>query len=745
MSYFALPDQTIPENQKNEEFHIKHAIEYARFSNPGTADDRKKEIEKLYRAYFAELSPEQEGLVKSITCPNGVNLGVQFIVYPLIQTKIEQIVGEYMSRPLRKKAYVIDKKSISKKLDKKLDLLTEEVMRGVSQETKEELGFEIETQHKDVELPPDVEEFMTKKFKMIAEDVADNLAQLWLEVNKGKNRIPEMFTDFCIADQCHAIVDKMKGHTIARKVHPLDADHDTDPYQAIQDDHEYFFENYWLTKNEIFNIFKLDKKKKDAVNAIFSAFTTGDNTNNSEPLKNAKKYDGWVNTDNKTTRMRVVSGMWKSQKKVSIKVSESKKTQKVFYKKLGIDEKARENDNIKEIYGEVPRFVQMLGPEICLDFGIMKQRFSSIDNPYICKLPVVSLVRDIATGSSQIKSPAAKLYQLQQLASEILFEIRLAVKHMGDSRILIYDVAQTPKDVSKKGYDSALDRVMHHIKKDKIMFINSKDRAQQKNTFNQFNSLDLSAKGTMQDMFTALAMIEDMASKFVGISPEREGQVGQYQTAGGTNAAIAGSAARTEVVFTPFDEFVQTLIERVIMKSKHDYSEGEVLQMAFGDLEAKFIKIYKEFFESDLGIYLSDSRKDKEKAQRIDAAAEQALSSSNAIEMMEGLIDVLEAETASEKKAVFKRTMKSYMELQEANRKAAEEQAKLEAQTEQAKLEQTKQIADDRNASQERIADTYANNKAITEGMKATTTERVKAAELEQKDRSDTKKTPQKA
>src|SRR5690606_7978140 len=145
------------------------------------------------------------------------------------------------------------------------------------------------------------------------------------------------------------------------------------------------------------------------------------------------------------------------------------------------------------------------------------------------------------------------------------------------------DAAQTPKAFTKGGYEAGLNKVAHHMKKDKIVYINSREKGAGKSSFNQFTSLDLSGKGNIQDMFNGLAVIEDLASKFVGIAPEREGQVNQYQTATGTDKAIKGSFARTEVIFTPFDEFVQVLLEKVLLRAREDYEENEVLQYIIGD------------------------------------------------------------------------------------------------------------------------------------------------------------------
>ncbi len=734
MSLLSLPDQTIPETEKDEVWHMLHPLQYAQFSLSQDYNSEKANMLKYYRAYNCELSPEEQAKIKAITCPNGTDLGIEYVVYPLIQNKVEQIVGEYLLRPIRRKAYVVDKKSMNAKFEEKLKLISEEIMRDLTKKMQADLGYTPETENPEVPLPKDIEEFFEKDFKMLGEEVADNLLSLFLDVRKEKQKLPQLFINYCITDRCHAILDKKHGYTTARNVHPLDADYDIDPYSVVQANHEYFFENYWLTENEVYNSFTLDADKKAKIKKHFETLSTPtEGDMDSSALGVTSKANGWFQTSNKVGRIRVVNAMWKSRKRVSIKIAENKKTGEKVYRKLKSEKEIRKTDTVKHIDGEMPRFCIMIGPDICLDWGLMPHRYSTKLNPYECKLPVISIIRDNTTGTSHIKSVAAKLYQLQEIASEVLFEIRLALKSAGNSRVLVYDAAQTPKAFSKGSYENGLNRVMHHIKKDKLMIINSAEKKSNKHTFNQFTSLDLSQKGSIQDLFNGLAIIEDLAAKFVGISPEREGQIGQYQTATGTDKAIRGSTARTEIIYGPFDDFVQALCEAVIMKGKYDYEEGELIQFVFGEMKTKFMKMFKEFFDSDYGLYLSDGRKDKEASDRIDAAAEVALGNAgqSAPDMIMGLIEVFEGESASEKKAVFQRMLNALEKLRAEAAENAAKQAEAQAAAEKELRDQDMLKAREGNETEKVVATIYANNKALTEGLKVTSAEKIKAAELE--------------
>jgi hypothetical protein len=231
-------------------------------------------------------------------------------------------------------------------------------------------------------------------------------------------------------------------------------------------------------------------------------------------------------------------------------------------------------------------------------------------------------------------------------------------------------------------------------------------------------------------LFNGLAIIENLADKFVGISPERQGDVNQYQTATGTDKAIRGSFARTEVIFTPFDEFVQSLLEKVLLKGKHDYEKGEVIHYIFGEMKTKFLKLFDDFFLADYGMYLSDAKKDKEASDRIDRAAELALGNANTPEMIMGLIDIFDKETASEKKKVFQKMLNAMEKIRQESIKAAQEQQKALMQQEAEKQELDLLKSREGNETEIDVANIYVKGKGYGDALKSSSAERIKAAEL---------------
>ena len=212
MSILSFPDQTIPETKKDEKWHADHNIQYVQHTNGANYEYQRRDILKYYRAYNAELSEKELKATKAITCPYGHDLGVEYIVYPLIQSKIEQVLGEYMARPIMRKPYVIDKKSKNKKYEEKLKMLSESIMRDlIENKIKPNLDFDPQTQNPEMEIPKDAQEFDQMDFKMMVEDIAAKLLLIFIDVRKEKHKFKDCFRDYAISDRAHTIAGPLRS------------------------------------------------------------------------------------------------------------------------------------------------------------------------------------------------------------------------------------------------------------------------------------------------------------------------------------------------------------------------------------------------------------------------------------------------------------------------------------------------------------------------------------------------------
>ena len=261
------------------------------------------------------------------------------------------------------------------------------------------------------------------------------------------------------------------------------------------------------------------------------------------------------------------------------------------------------------------------------------------------------------------------------------------------------------------------------------MFINSAD----KKSTGYASSVQLSQKTRLGDLTALLALIEDLAQKVSGLNGAKTGQSADYAKTGVAQMNMLQSSARLENVYGPFDTFVEKFLERIVLKAQHLYKEGDIFNYYAGDNGLQFLKIMPDFFMDDLGITLSDPRKEMEAKQIISQAASQMLPNMQDPQMILEMIKIHWADSASEAISILERgvqQMNNAME-ERAQQAQAAQQAEAEAK---AKAEEAKVISDrERNQTQVAVANIYADNKTQSDQIKETNANLRKAAEIEAK------------
>lgn len=732
-SHFILMNQKV--GKKNKEWHMQHIYSFLSFDVKNTLTRRRMEQLDLWKDYYCLVDQEKQKKLSPITSPYGYSLGMEWVAYPLIESKLEQLVGEYMLRELKKKTYVINKRAKSEKLDHLFTMITEEIMRDISQELQEDLGFTPETENQEMELPENIEEFFESDYKTESEEVSDIILDVVLYAKKQKEKLRQLFLDFLVQDECIHYITEKNGHPSIERADIFETFIDWNPDEEIQRDPQYIIHSRFLSFNDIINDFDLTEEEEKTLRGYSSynrAAGVGitskyDKYGYDDRIDN---YDTWFKEYDGTMQYRAVEMVWISKKKIQVKVSLNKKTNKEIYHLLPEDYKKRKNDKIKSIWIDEKRKCIMVGPDLVLDWGPLDERHSFLDNLKKDKILAGGIRRNYSSGFDVIRSAAKKLKQLQDFASEILFELRLAMRR-NNSRVLVYDAAQIPKQFLKTGgYANAINRVMHHAKKDQFLIINSQDR-NARYAFNQFTSIDMSSKGLMMDLFNVLALIEDLASKFLGVTPQREGNINKYETASGAERSVTQSTARTEIFFAPFETYVEAILQDVILKAKYTYEENEISDYIFGDLKNKFFQIYPSFLQDDIGVYIGDSSKEQRKKMIIDRAAEQALSNAQTPDLILSLVDVLNADFSSEAHKILKRGIDALEKMRMENNEAVKEAEEIRAKALKEDKDEDRKVKREGYQKDILVAEIYAKNKSVTEAMKNETSKKIKAAELE--------------
>ena len=719
MNLFNFPNQRIAETEKDLAWHISHVENFLTYSGTTHYAKKKREIAELFLATAGVLSDEQNKLIcATITEKYGDNFGPQYYVYPLIENRIEQIVSEYRTRPLKKKLTVNNEQAVIKKLDQKVAVLSENLMRDVNKELQSSLGFTPDTEQPEMQIPDDLEEFFQKDFRTISEEIGEDVLYQLLVVKKQKEKLYDALRYVLTGGRVHAYLDQKDGHPDIFIPHPLDCFYDVDPTEVIQKNPQFFIWSKPLSLNEIFNQFDLTQEQKTIVENYGNVM-----------MREPGSYMKWFDRSEDQFRPIVTCMEWVSRitKKFLVIVNKDGKEE---FKILPDNYKKRKDrdENVRSIEIDDTRHIIMVGPAVVLSHGSLDDQMQTKGNPKKRFLNVVGMVDDSRNGAGQIRSLAKKLKYLQDFASEILYEIRINMRYI-DGGVLVYDLANIPKEWMALGANQALQKVNFHLKRDRIQFINSKDRKQ--NTY--AGSVNISQKGRLTELMNLLAVIEEIADRISGISKEAQGMAGQYAKATTTEVNMTASSTRMEYYLGPFDSFVDTLLERLVLKAKFVYDKNDVFTYYGGDNQAKFLKIFEPFLQEDLGIHVMDNKKEYDRKQRIDQIAERTFGNSQDLEVMLSLINVFNSENSTEAEAVVRKGFKAMKATADANQKMMQEQAQAAEQTKLQAIAKADEQAKDRLQNNIEVAEIYAHQQNNDTVAKETNANLRKAAELENK------------
>ena len=718
---YNFPDQTIPESQKDEQWHKDHILNWVNFTTQNAYSEDKLELERLYFAYSAKVHPLDEKIIKKTITERycDVNLGPGFDIYPLIEYTLEQLMGDYRSRPLRYFALVQNRDAVIAKLDEMYDAFLEKIMRKLHKEIEDEEGMSIPTENHDMEIPEDDDEDFFKNFRTASEKQAESNLYFLLVIKKEKEVLYQALLHYLIAGSVSLIMCKKDGHPSIKVAHPLYTDFDVDPHNVIIDNPQYYCYSELLSINEIYNNYDLDEKKKNIINKYAISFSAGN--------LRGQYSDFWFDKPNSNSglRVRAVTLMWKSR---------VKKKFKRFYNSFGNEEmkilpedyKPRKNDDIVTVEIEDIRHCTMIGPDLVLEYGCQKDQLKAMGNHKKRFINVVAINSNNKTGTNIIRSVAKKIKFLQDYASEVLWELKLAMRQV-DGGVLVYDYSNIPKEWMKYGLDKAVEKVNFLIKRDKMMLINSAD----KRSNSYASAVNISQKSKIQDLLNMLSLLENLAAKISGVNGSKMGDQADYTKAGVAQMNLLQASSRIENVYGPFDTFVEKFLERIVLYAQHTYKEGEVFNYYAGDKSLQFLKIMPEIFMDDLGITLSDPRKELQAKEIIDQAASQMLPNMQDPQMILELIKIHMSDSASEAIEILERGI-------EEMKKAAEERQQqiIQAQEQQAKAVQDAAAAktqDSRENNQKDIAvaQIYADNKLQSDKVKEVNENLRTAAKIE--------------
>ena len=713
-TYKNFPPQLIPESEKDDRW-CEQMIDAIMNYTTGSDDYKSSRIADLqhYQIYNGEINRES---YKYVTEQYGYAYPARLVNYPIIQPKIDLLLGEDLKRPLDYKVSTVNKEAVVRKHDFKVNLMMNSLLKDIKEEIKQETGQEIDIEGQDFPIPEDIDHYMRYNYREMIEEVAQDGLEYVVEKYKLKEIFKTGFRDLLVTGKEFYKCYIKDGDPYVRRIDPRAIIYDMGVDSDFIDDSQWIGEERWLTTNEI-----LDEYRHDLTDDDVKEITSMMQITSHGELGEYNSFVEWIDWNHSSgVRVRVVSCEWKSIRKMSFKISENRYNPENPFRKLLPDNyRPKKRDVIETKYVDDVWEGTKIGGKILVNCRRKYNQTRSVDDAGKTKLSYVGCLKNNTAGHSH--SMVYLMKDIQMLYNITMYHIELTMARAG-GKAVVYDVSQMPANL---GMD--MQTVLYHIKNDGIIPINSRDEGNQTASFNQFQQVDFTLSNSVQQLINLKLMLEDTAGTISGVTKQREGAVGQYEYVGNVQRAVVQSSVITESWFHSHVETKKRVFEQVCDLMKLSWAGGKKAATILGDGAYKFLNVMPDISLNDYGVYIGDGGKDESLKGLIGQLAQSALSSGQ-IDFM-NVIKVLKADTMTEAEHVLEKAMEEMkksqesmqqqqMQLEQQKNEAVMAEKQADAQLEQLKLDTQVKIAEMNNEAKIVVAEINSDDKRDIEDMK---------------------------
>lgn len=699
---YDFPRQNIPEKDKNKDWCksvIESILRYYRYNTRFTYE-RKKEYEN-YLIYNGIFDVKQ---FQYVTDAYGITAPARLVNYPIIAPKIDLLIGEFISQPLRFSVTSINEDAVSRKLDKKVTAAAEQLLRPVRAEIAEVTGIELQEEEYGLEVPEDVDEFNRMDFREHTEDMIYNGLNYLIQKKGLKDRFKRGLYDLCITSKEFYHVSIKSGDPHIRNVDPRTLIYD------IQIDREDLEDAMWVLEERLLTIAEAIDEFGDWLNdEQIDTLEELQRTMNTEDILKYNSVYTWYHIDAEgPLKIRVLHAEWKSIRKVKVKISPNKYDPERPYRKIMPDDyKPKKNEKIETKHVVEVWEATRIGHEIMIKCRKKPNQFRREDFGYAnTKLDYVGCIKANLDGYTTSIVDALKNIQL--LYNIVLYHIELAIARTG-GKAVVYDTAQKPPNMD-------LATVLFHVKNSGIIPINSKLEGNQAATFNQFQQVDFTLSNSIQQLINLKVMLEDMAEQLTGITASRQGFTSPEAAVGTTKSSVIQSSLITAPLFYIHSKVMERVFNRLADLMKTAWSGKKATSYWMGDAGFKFFELDDSVTKDDYGVFVEVGNREWEKLQTMRQMGQIGLQSGS-LDFL-GLMKVINAETAKEAEILIERGVEEVRAMQQQQMEAQAQASQAESQDKHLEREKDVEVARMGAESRVRAAKITADAKLGTEHVK---------------------------
>lgn len=569
--------------------------------------------------------------------------------YPIMNTKLEVLYGEELSRIFDYKVIVTNPTAISEKEKQKKEELFTMLQQAIQNTASSEDEFNQEMQ--------EISDYFNYEWQDIREIRANALLHHYEKELDFKSMFNDGFKDASICAeelyQCYI----SGGEPRARRLNPLNVLVYKNGYSnKVEDADVIIIEDYW-SRGQVLDVYHDDLTKKD-VEYIESLPFTNDETSYNE-MGEYDERKGFIRSDvvddlvgtsgfyfnaeglfgdnaayqsslmpyDVFGNVRVIQMFWKSVrkiKKVKFYDPETGEAKYDFFPETyQIDEARGEEEEI--MYINEAWEGTKIGEKVYVRMRPMLVQHNRLSNPSECNFGIVGTVYNINEGKPLSLVDRMKPYNyLYDVVHDRLNN--LIAKNWG--KLATLDLAKVPA-----GWD--VDKWMYYAKTNSLNVVDSFKEANRGPAGKvmagalspQNGVIDAELGNSIQAHISILEFIKTELGDIIGVNRQREGQIQNRETVGGVERATLQSSHITEWIFAQHDFLKKRFYEMFLEYCKICLrGRKEKFQYIMPNVPEMLIEIDgDEFAECDYGLVIDNSQGTQQLAQKLDTLAQAGL------------------------------------------------------------------------------------------------------------------------
>jgi hypothetical protein len=644
-----------------------------------------------------------------------------FVHYPIVNPRIDLLVGEEFKRKFDYQFVVINPNAVSLKSKEMRDKIQAEVQQLIEQNVSED---QIEKTLEDLQFE------MMYTFQDKREIRANNISKYLYKKLRLDRLFNEGFRDVLVVGEEFYQADIVGNEPVLTKINPMNVFFTRSGFSnKIEDSDLIIIDEYWSPGRIVDQFY--DKLKATEIDRLERGYGSGGNDPfvdklNMEPLPSDAMVidDGSFVNDllqigkingfrsnrayDDSGNIRVLRVYWKSFRKV-LKVTffDEFGNEQVDYFPETYTPKKDEGE-----YAEVQWISEWwegtkIGHDIYIKMQPKEVQYSSMLNPSYCHPGITGRVYSLNDTVGISMMDKTKQYQYLYDVIHDRLNKMLAKNH---GKILELDLAVVPR-----GWD--VQTWMFYFKKMNVAVRDSfkegeKGAATGKLAGGMNNAskgyIDLETGAYIQQHIGLLEYIKKEMTEITGVSEQRLGQVAQSETVGGIERSVTQSSHITEWYFSVHDEVKLEAMRILLETAKVAYkNKKETMQFVLDDGSIKMFDFDGDAFsENDYGVVMTSSTEMQNKQEKIEQLAQVAMNAG--VLGFEVATAIILSNSTAEMRRKIEQSAKELKQQQQQNAEADREvqmqdiQAQQERFSQQLNLENIKSLRD--NATKMNIA-----------------------------------------